>query len=70
VKADDLKAAGVKLEQTATVEVIVGYLVTHPDGYQVRMPPDKARADGYAARQHGVVETMYVRRVAAGLSAP
>ena len=46
------------------VEVVVGYLVTHPDGYQVRMPPDRTRADLYAAQQHATVEPMYVRRAA------
>lgn len=44
------------------VEIVVGYLVTHPDGYQVRMDADKTRADLYAARNHATIEPMYVRR--------
>jgi hypothetical protein len=42
--------------------VVVGYLVTHGDGYQARMGPDKARAELYAARNHATLEPMYVRR--------
>lgn len=44
--------------------VLVGYLITHPDGWQVRMGPDKARADLYAAKQHAIVEELLVRREA------
>ena len=43
--------------------VLVGFLVTHADGWQVRMPADKARADLYAAKQHAVIEPLYVLRV-------
>ena len=46
----------------ATVEVLVGYLVTHADGYQVRMDTDRARVGIYAARNHATIEPMYVRR--------
>lgn len=42
--------------------VLVGYLVTHPDGYQVRLAPDRTRAELYAARQHATLEPMFVRR--------
>lgn len=49
----------------SVVEVLVGYLVTHPDGYQVRMEPDRTRAALYAARNHATLEPMYVRRDAA-----
>ena len=45
--------------------VLVGYLVTHADGWQVRMAPDKARADLYAAKQHAVIEPLFVLRAAA-----
>lgn len=41
MKADDLRAAGVQLEQVATVEVVVGYLVT-PTG-STGMPADTSR---------------------------
>jgi hypothetical protein len=49
---------------TGQVEVPVGYLITHPDGYEVRMPPDRTRAELYAAKQHATVEAMFVRRPA------
>lgn len=45
-----------------TIDVLVGYLVTHQDGYQARIGPDRTRADLYAARNHATVEAMYVRR--------
>jgi hypothetical protein len=44
------------------VDVIVGYLVTLPDGYECRMPADKTRAELYAAKNHATIEPMYVRR--------
>lgn len=47
------------------VEVVVGYLVTHSDGYQVRLDRDRTRAELYAARNHATLEPMYVRRDAA-----
>ena len=47
---------------TAGVDVIKGYLVTLPDGYECRMAPDKTRADLYAAANHGTVEPLFVRR--------
>ena len=51
--------------------VLVGFLVTHADGWQVRMPADKARADLYAAKQHATVEPLYVLRRSAEVdSAP
>jgi hypothetical protein len=43
--------------------VVVGYLVTLPDGYECRLGPDETRARLYAARNHsGKVEPMYVLR--------
>jgi hypothetical protein len=45
-----------------TVEVVVGYLVTLPGGHECRLPPDRGRAEQYAARNHGTVEPMLVRR--------
>ena len=69
MKADELRAAGVQLEQVATVEVVVGYLVTHADGFEARLGPDRTRADLYAAQQHATVEPMFVRRKAAGIVA-
>ena len=47
---------------TGQVDVLVGYLVTHADGYQVRIGPDRTRAELYAARNHATLEPMYVRR--------
>ena len=62
---DELKAAGVQLEQRATVEVIVGYLVTHGDGTVARLGPDRGYADRYLRTHGGTdIETMYVRRKA------
>jgi hypothetical protein len=44
-------------------EVIVGYLVTLPNGYQCRLINDLGRAQKYAADQRAVsIERMYVRR--------
>ena len=48
------------------VPVLVGWLVTLPDGFQSRMGLDKARADHYAAQQHGVIEPMFVWRPTGG----
>lgn len=45
-----------------TVDVLVGYLVIHADGFEARLGPDKTRADLYAIRNHATVEAMYVRR--------
>ena len=42
--------------------VLVGWLVTLPDGFETRFGPDKARADHYAAQQHGTLEPIYVFR--------
>lgn len=61
VDADTGLQSGPALRESDQL-VIVGYLVTHPDGYQVRMPPDRTRAELYAARQHATVEVMFVRR--------
>lgn len=44
------------------VEIVVGYLVTHADGYEVRLDKDRTRADLYAARNHATIEPMYVKR--------
>ncbi len=62
--ADELKAAGVQLEQTGTVELVVGYLVTHADGYEARIGPDKTRAELNAARNHATIDPMFVKRPA------
>ena len=47
----------------ADTEVVKGYLVTHPDGYEARLGPDLTRAEIYAAQQHGTLEPLFVRRV-------
>lgn len=41
---------------------IVGYLVTHANGFEARLGPDRAHAELYAARNHGTFEPMYVLR--------
>lgn len=46
-------------------EVLVGYLVTHPDGYEARLGPDRTRAELYAARNRAMLKPMFVRRSAA-----
>ena len=48
-----------------TVDVLVGYLVTHADGYEARIGPDRMRAELYAARNRATIEPMFVRRHAA-----
>lgn len=45
-------------------EVLVGYLVTHADGYEARIGPDRTRAELYAARNRATIEPMFVRRPA------
>jgi hypothetical protein len=49
---------------TGTVLVLVGYLVTHADGFEARLAPDKTRAELYAAKSHATIEPMFVRRPA------
>ena len=43
--------------------VLVGWLVTHSDGFEARLGPDKARAEVYV-RQHRAtrIEAMFVMR--------
>lgn len=61
--ADELSAAGVQLEQVATVDVVVGYLVTHSDGSEALIRGDRTRADNYAVTHRGIkVEPAFVRR--------
>lgn len=44
-------------------DVIVGYLVTLPDGFTCRLGPDKTRAMMYYANQRAMsIEAMYVKR--------
>jgi hypothetical protein len=50
--------------------VLVGWLVTLPGGHECRLGPDKARADHYAAQQHGTIEAMFVWREAGRQIAP
>ena len=47
---------------TGTTDVIVGYLATHPNGYEARLGPDRARAELYAQRNHATLEPMFARR--------
>ena len=46
------------------VDVLVGYLATHADGFEARVGPDRARAEHYAAKQRATLEPMFVRRAA------
>lgn len=46
------------------VDVLVGYLVTHADGFEARVGPDRTRAELYAVRNRATLEPMYVRRPA------
>lgn len=50
---------------TEMVDVIVGYLVTHEDGYEARLGPDRTRADLYAVRSRATIEPLFVRRAKA-----
>ena len=36
-------------------DVLVGYLVTHADGYEARLGPDRTRAELYAARNRAML---------------
>ena len=45
------------------VDVMVGYLITHGDGFEARLGPDRARAELYAARNRATLEPMFVRRI-------
>ena len=45
-----------------SVEVLVGYLVTHADGFEARLAPDRTRAELYAAKSHATIEPMFVKR--------
>lgn len=49
--------------RTGPVEVLVGYLVTHADGFEARLAADRTRAENYVMQHHGTkLEPMYVRR--------
>lgn len=64
--ATGLQSGPPMYRSTSADEVIVGYLVTHLDGYEARLGPDLALATVYAARQRAVrLEAMYVRRTGA-----
>jgi hypothetical protein len=45
------------------VEVVVGYLVTLPDGHECRLGPDRTRAEVYATQNRAaLIEPIYVKR--------
>jgi hypothetical protein len=49
--------------RTGTVDVVVGYLVTLPDGHECRLGPDLTRAQNYAAQNRALaIEPIYVKR--------
>lgn len=62
--ADQLHAQAKEIEalRIAGGLIIEGYLVILRDGHKCRMPPDKPRAELFAAQNHGTVEPMYVKR--------
>lgn len=49
-------------DRPGSVDVLVGWLATHPDGYEARIGPDRTRAELYAARNRATLEPMFVRR--------
>lgn len=49
-------------DATEMVNVLVGYLATHADGYEARLGADRARAEHYAWKQGATLEPMFVRR--------
>lgn len=55
-------APGASDPHSGDVLVLKGYLVTHTDGYEVRIAPDRARAELYCVRNHATLEPLYVRR--------
>jgi hypothetical protein len=52
------------LDARGFLEIVVGYLVTLPDGHECRMPADKTRVELYAAKNHATIEPIYVKRSA------
>lgn len=55
---------------TGTVEVLVGWLVTHADGFEVRLAADRARADKYLQQHRAtIIEPMFVRRLSRQIDA-
>lgn len=45
-----------------TVDVQVGYLLTHPDGSEALLKTDRAGAELYAAKHRATIERAYVLR--------
>ena len=51
------------LTDNQEADVVVGYLVTLPDGFECRLGPDLTRAQNYAVQQRALrIEAMVVRR--------
>jgi hypothetical protein len=45
--------------------VLKGYLVTHADGFEARLGPDRARAEAYLRQHRGTqIEPLFVFRAA------
>jgi hypothetical protein len=43
--------------------ILKGYLVTHADGFEARLGPDRGRAEEYARKHAAIrVEPMFVKR--------
>lgn len=54
--------------------ILKGYLVTHADGFEARLGPDRARAEAYLRQHQGMlIEPLFVLRqagVTRGATAP
>jgi hypothetical protein len=47
--------------------ILKGYLVTHADGFEARLGPDRARAEAYLRQHQGMlIEPLFVFREAGG----
>jgi hypothetical protein len=44
-------------------EVVVGYLVTHENGFEALFGKDRTRAENYAVQNRARIEPVFVRRV-------
>jgi hypothetical protein len=48
--------------------ILKGYLVTHADGFEVRLGPDRSRAEAYLQQHGGIwIEPLFVFRDADGV---
>ena len=48
--------------------ILKGYLVTHADGFEARLGPDRARAEAYLRQHRGtLIEPLFVFRAVGGV---